>query len=239
MKIYFQKVGQGPNLILLHGWGMDVSTWWPVVDLLKQNFTLWLLDLPGFGRSDTPKGTWTVEDYADEMANFIKENKIKKTVLLGHSFGGSVAIKTASKYPNLISKLILEASSGIRPKLTLLNRLSSAVAKTIKLLPNLLNIKERARNWFYKLIGSDYLTTGTLKKIFIKIIRQDLTSDAKKIPHETLIIWGEKDRAVPLKYGKIIYLLIKNSKLIILEDRGHFLHTQDPERFSYYVKDFI
>ena len=190
MNLYFQKIGKGKDLIMLPGWGHDVSSFWPVVDLLKDNLTLWLLDLPGFGRSDPPPQTWTLENYAEEIAKFIKDQKIKKPVLLGHSFGGSVVIKLTSKYPNLVSKLILEASSGIRPKPTLLNRAYSLIAKTLKLFPNLLNFKERIRNWFYKMIGSDYLTTDLLKKTFQKVIRQDLSEEAKKIDRETLIIWG-------------------------------------------------
>lgn len=238
-QIYFQKVGRGKNLILLHGWGADVSSFWPIVDFLKQNFTLWLLDLPGFGRSDLPKGQWSVEDYADTVAKFIKDHKIKGPVVLGHSFGGSVAIKLAAKYPNLISKLILEASSGIRPKPSLFNRLSIILAKIIKFgLPNLLNVKDRVKNWFYKLTGSDYLTTGVLKKTFVKIIRDDLTLDAQKIPHKTLIIWGEDDFLSPLKLGKKLYQLIKNSKIEILEECNHDPHIKQTEKFVRLVKDF-
>ena len=53
--IYYQRLGQGPDLIMLHGWGNDVSSFWGVTDFLKDDFTLWLIDLPGFGRSDIPK----------------------------------------------------------------------------------------------------------------------------------------------------------------------------------------
>lgn len=237
--IYYQKVGKGKDLILLHGWGADVSSFWPVVDFLKNDFTLWLLDLPGFGRSDPPKQTWSVEDYADTVVKFIRDCKIKGPVVLGHSFGGSVAIKLAAKYPNLISKLILEASSGIRPRFSLSNRFSIILAKIIKFgLPNLLNVKDRLRFRFYKLIGSDYLTTGVLKKTFVKIIRQDLTEDAKKIPHQTLIVWGEDDKTLPLKRGKKLYQLIENSKLEIIEDCGHVPHITQTQKFVNLVKDF-
>ena len=239
MNLYFQKIGEGKDLIMLPGWGHDVSSFWPVVDLLKDNLTLWLLDLPGFGRSDPPPQTWTLENYAEEIAKFIKDQKIKKPVLLGHSFGGSVVIKLTSKYPNLVSKLILEASSGIRPKPTLLNRAYSLIAKTLKLFPNLLNFKERIRNWFYKMIGSDYLTTDLLKKTFQKVIRQDLSEEAKKIDRETLIIWGEDDKTLPLEQGEKLYQLIKNSRLEVLENCGHAPHIKNPYLFTNYVKDFI
>lgn len=240
MQIYFQKVGRGEDLILLHGWGMNVSTWWPVVDLLKEDFTLWLLDLPGFGRSDPPKKAYDTKDYADIIAEFIKNNKIKKPSLLGHSFGGKIAIKLTATYPNLVNKLILVGSSGIKPVPSFRRILIYPLAKIIRyLVPDIFNLKTIIRKKFYRKIESDYENSGLMKNTLLKTIKEDLTEDLKKINNETLIIWGEKDRAVPLKYGKIIYWLIKNSTLVVLEDRGHFLHTHDPERFSYYVKDFI
>lgn len=237
--VYYQKVGKGKDLILLHGWKQDVSTWWPLVDLLKDNFTLWLLDLPGFGKSGNPKKIWGMEEYTNFVAQFIKDNKLKKPAILGHSFGGSVAIKLASNYPELISKIILDASSGIRPKPTLTNRLSKSIAKIIKVLPNIFNSKQLLRTWFYKTIQSDYLEAGDLKETFKKILSQDLTNDAKKIPHETLIIWGENDKTVPLKRGLTLYQLIKNSRIEVMEETGHSPHLKNPILFTNYVKDFI
>lgn len=237
--VYYQKVGKGKDLILLHGWKQDVSTWWPLVDLLKGHFTLWLVDLPGFGKSENPKKIWGMEEYTNFVAQFIKDNKLKKPAVLGHSFGGSVAIKLASNYPYLVSKIILEASSGIRPKPTLKNKLSKSIAKIIKVLPNMFSSKELLRLWFYKTIQSDYLEAGDLKESFKKILTQDLTNDAKKIPHETLIIWGENDKTVPLKRGLTLYHLIKNSQIEVMEETGHTPHLKNSVQFINYVTDFI
>lgn len=238
-KIYYQKVGKGKDLIILHGWKQDVSTWWPLVDLLKDSLTLWLIDLPGFGRSSVPDKAMCLEDYTSIISKFIKENNIKKPAILGHSFGGSVAIKLASKYPDSISKLILEASSGIRLKPTLFNRTAKVIAKLIRVLPNFLQIKRRLRSKFYQAVGSDYLGAGKMKSTFLKIIRQDLTNDARRIPHQTLIIWGEKDKTLPLKLGFILYKLIKNSRIEVIEETGHAPHIKNPALFTNYVKDFI
>ncbi len=237
--VYYQKVGKGKDLILLHGWKQDVSAWWPLVDLLKDHFTLWLLDLPGFGKSENPKKIWGMEEYAAFVSHFIKDHKIKKPAILGHSFGGSVAIKLASSSPELISKIILEGSSGIRPKSSLTNRLSKALSKLIKLLPNLFNNKQLLRFWFYQKIESDYLEAGDLTETFKKIISQDLTNDAKKISHDTLIIWGENDKTVPLKRGLTLYQLIRNSRIEVMEETGHAPHIKNPIQFINYVTDFI
>lgn len=240
LNIYYQRTGRGKNLIMLHGWGQDVSTFWPTLDNLKNNFTLWLIDLPGFGRSDLPKKTYDTKDYAQIISEFIKENKIKKPVILGHSFGGKVAIKLASLYPNLISKLILVGPSGIKPDLSFKNLFIYPLAKIIHyLIPDIFNIKSIVRRKFYSKIESDYANAGLMRDTLLKTLKEDLTSNLAKIETETLLIWGERDRAVPLKYGNRMYQLIKNSKLVILENEGHFLHVHDPERLTYYVKDFV
>ena len=74
-EIYYQKLGSGKDLIMLHGWKQDVSTFHNVSEELKKYFSLWLIDLPGFGRSENPKKDFTVEDYSDIIAEFIKINK--------------------------------------------------------------------------------------------------------------------------------------------------------------------
>ncbi len=238
--IYFQKVGQGKDLILLHGWGLDASSFWPVVDLLKDQFTLWILDLPGHGRSDIPKSAFTITDYKNTVMKFIKELKIQKPIILGHSFGGRVTIKLASENPKILDKIILEDSAGISQKSGIQNELLKVLARGVKhLIPNIFNLKELLRLKLYKTLKSDYLDTGLLKETFKKSINEDLTEDLKKISTEALIIWGENDQTTPLEDGKRMYQLIKNSKLVILEGVGHAPHISDPERFALYVKDFV
>lgn len=240
--IYYQKIGKGKNLILLHGWKQDVSSFWGIVDLLKDQFAVWLIDLPGFGRSDNPKTAFSVSDYAEVIKGFINRLNIKKPTLLGHSVGGRIAIKLAAKNPLLLHRLILEDSAGIRPKRDIPKFIFYVIAKIFKfLVPNIFNLKEKIRIKFYKSLESDYLTAGKLKETFTKVLNEDLTDDLPKIKTNTLIIWGEKDPTLEasLKSGKRMYQLIENSKMAIIENVGHFPHLENPERFAYYVKDFV
>lgn len=238
--IYFQKVGKGRDLIMLHGWGLNSSTFWPSVDFLKDNLALWILDLPGFGRSDKPGKAFDANDYAEIVADFIKVNKIKKPSLLGHSFGGKISIRLTSIYPNLVDKLILVGASGIKPVPSFRRAFIYPLAKIVHyLIPDIFNLKSIIREKFYRKIESDYENAGLMKDTLLKTIQEDLTEQLKKIKNETLIIWGEEDKAVPLRYGKKMYQLIENSKLIVIGGKGHFLHVHDPEGFSSYVKDFV
>lgn len=225
LKIYFQKTGRGKNLIMLHGWGQDVSTFWPVVDLLKDKFTLWLIDLPGFGRSDFPKENFSISDYAKTLAEFIKKNKIKNPVILGHSFGGKIAIKIATLYPKLIDKLILEGSAGIKPKYNFLSSKYHIILWKIR------RFLASRKNY--------YNDSKKTRKLLINALKEDLTEDLKKIEIKTLIIWGEKDKAISIKTGKLIHQLVKNSKLVILPETGHFPHIKSIGQFVYNVKSFL
>lgn len=241
LNIYYQKLGKGQDLILLHGWKQDVSTWWPILDHLKEFYTLWLIDLPGFGRSDLPKKPFNILDYADVVGEFIKKNKINRPVLLGHSLGGRVAIKLACHLRGVkLDKLILESSAGIKPKRDYLKPLIFSLAKFSHLIPNLFNLKEKLTVAFYKSLKSDYLNAGPLKQTLKNILEEDLTDDLGKIETETLLIWGEKDptKEASLRNGKLMYKLIPNSRIEVLEEIGHFPHLENPERFVYYVKDF-
>ncbi|MCL4366619.1 alpha/beta hydrolase [Patescibacteria group bacterium] len=238
--IFYQKVGLGPNLIMLHGWSQDLSSFFSVVDLLKSDFTLWLIDLPGFGRSTLPQKPFTVADYAEIIAQLIAKEHLYKSHLLGHSLGGRIAIKIAANHPQLINKLILEDSAGIKPQQDLVKPLLFLGAKFFNLvIPNIFNFKNKMRQSFYQSLEADYLTAGAMKPTLKNILAEDLTNNLAKIKNETLIIWGEKDRAVSLKDGKKMYQLIPNCRLEVFEETGHFPHLEKPELFAQFLKDFL
>lgn len=238
--IYYQKLGKGPDLIMLHGWGNDVSSFWGVGQLLKDKFTIYLIDLPGFGRSDIPKKAFNIMDYAGIIKSFIEAQNLKKPFLLGHSLGGRTGIKLASENPEILGKLILEASAGIKPKRDLYKTTVYPLAKLAKFIPNILNIKEKLRYIFYKSLESDYLKAGGMKQTLANILEEDLTDDLSKIKTETLLIWGEKDptKEASLKNGKKMYQLIKNCRIEVLDNVGHFPHLEQPKKFAQLVKDF-
>ncbi|MFH1565662.1 MAG: alpha/beta hydrolase, partial [bacterium] len=116
-EIYYEKWSGGKEgvIIFLHGWPGDSSKFESLAKLLKSRFTLYALDLPGWGKT-LLKRTYNLEDYAKDVVSFIKVKKIKNPVIVGHSFGGRVGIKIAANYPEIPSKLFLIASAGIERK---------------------------------------------------------------------------------------------------------------------------
>lgn len=167
-------------------------------------------------------------------------NNISKPSLLGHSLGGNIAIKLAGENERLIDKLVLESSSGIRPKKGIGRIIFFILAKIFHyLFPNIVSIKDKIRRRFYWKLESDYLNAGNIKNTLVNILSEDLTSYLPKIKNPTLVIWGENDQQVKLRYGKLMYQKIPNSRLEIIEDIGHFPHIENPQRFLYFIVDFL
>lgn len=241
-QIYYQKLGTGPDLIMLHGWMHDVSTFWEVSGELKKDFTLWLIDLPGFGRSGMIRDAYSVNDYAEIVKGFIEVNGLKKPHLLGHSLGGRVSIKLTSKYKDLIGKLILEDAAGIKPTAGITKKVMYPVSKLIKIVvPDLFNFKSKLRSKIYESLGSDYLNAGKLKKTLTGILSEDQLLEIPKIQNNTLVLWGENDNLAEtsVKNAKTMYRLIKNSRLEFIENAGHIPHLENPSMFIYWVKEFL
>ena len=116
--------GRGePPILLLHGWGHHLGVLQPLGELLAEFREVHLLDLPGHGKSGTPEEVWCMEDFAERVIQYLRKNEIEQVDLIGHSFGGKTGIKLASKNPELVRKLVLINSSGLKPIRTLKKRI--------------------------------------------------------------------------------------------------------------------
>jgi len=243
LKINYEEKGAGETLLLLHGWENNLTIWNEITPLLN-NYRVVRLDLPGFGKSDLPPKAWNVSDYAEFLNRFLEKLNISKTIIIGHSFGGRIAIKFSVLYPEKVSKLILVDSGGIRLK-TPKKFIAFTLAKLGKIffcLPLIKVQRDKIREKFYKTIkAEDYfnISSPIIKNSFVKIINEDLRIEAKKIKSETLIIWGEKDNETSLKDAFVFHGLIKDSKLKIIKDAGHFPFLDKKEEFLNILRGFI
>ena len=115
MDIFYKTAGKGRSLLILHGWGASSLSWMKIIeDLAVNGFEVIVPDLPGFGKTPDPKEPWTSENYADFLLKFIKAIDINDFYLLGHSFGGGLALILASGHKTKISKLILCDAAVVR-----------------------------------------------------------------------------------------------------------------------------
>jgi len=233
-----------PQLIILPGWDGTKKTWENFINLAQKDFEVSCLELPCFGDEPCPNEIWGVENYAEFVKQKIKNLNLIKPIILGHSFGGQVAVYLAATSPELISRLILSGAAAIRPKLNLKRFIFGLLAKIGKIffsLPLIKNFTAPARKLLYKLADSPDFgqISGIKREICKKVVRQDLTEELKKIKTQTLVVWGDLDSYVPLKTGKKIAALIPGSRLEIVSGGKHGLHLQMTEKLYSIIKKFL
>jgi len=232
-------------VLILHGWGGSSDSWVRVQEkLFESGYPVICPDLPGFGKSITPLETWGVQDYSKFVFNFSKELGLKRFFIIAHSFGGRIAIKFSISHPEMVEKMILCDAAGIKPKPGIETKVIFQIAKigNAVLSPRyLIRIKDRLRNVFYVFLRQrDYTKANeTMKEIIKKVLLEDLFPDLLKIKIKTLVVWGEKDKIVPLKYGRIFHKEIKNSKILIFPKIGHSPHLECPQKLSKAIIEFF
>lgn len=224
-------------MVFLHGWGLSSKIFEPIIYQLKNDFEVYSLDLPGFGSSPINK-PMVLKNYADFVYEFFKKNKIERPIVIGHSFGGAVAVKLALLYPESVSKIILAGASAIRQpdtKIKILRKTSEFFSPLIPKKIRMIILK------ILKLEKSDYaaIQNPLLKETFKNIINENLAPFLNSVKVPTLIIWGENDTETPLKEGKLIAKSIPGARLEVIKNTGHFLFLEKPDKFIKLVKEFV
>jgi pimeloyl-ACP methyl ester carboxylesterase len=243
LDIFYRQEGQGPPLILLHGWGRSGEVFSTLQSILARNFCVFALDLPGFGQSPLPEKIWGVKEYARLVAVFCRRLGLKKFSLLGHSFGGRIALQLAARKPQKVEKLVLTGVPVLR-KTGFKRTLFWLVAKfsnLILFLPPLCFLKNPLRRLFYFLIKEhDYQRArGQLRKIFKKVIRHRPKKALGRIKVPTLVIWGSKDQVTPLENARFLKEKIKSSRLKVVANASHKLPYEEPIKFSQKIISFL
>jgi pimeloyl-ACP methyl ester carboxylesterase len=242
-------MGQKPLIIILPGWGGTHETWREfMVEAAKQDVDTHCIDLPCFGDAPCPDRAWGVEDYMMYVVSAVEVLKEKMParpfVLLGHSFGGQVAVITAAKHANLFSGLILSGAAIFRPDRTVKRTFFAIVAKTGKWifrLPLLERIGGTARKILYQAAHSpDYANTSGIKRdIFKKVIRQDVSLYLPSIRTKTLILWGKKDAYVSVHDSKRIKDLLPHALIHVFPNAGHGLHLNRSKDMIVVIKEYL
>ena len=243
IKINYIDEGLGTNILLLHGWGANIKTMEPIINMLKSRCRVVALDLPGFGESDLPLYAWNSYDYADVVKKFIDELSLKDIILIGHSHGGRISIILSSMYQNLVRKLILIDSAGIKPKRTLKYYYKVYKYKLLKKLCRAMYKNNPSKlNDFYKKYGSDdYKSANSeiMRKTLVKVLHDKIEAHLPNIKSPTLIIWGNEDKDTPVYMAKKLNKKISDSGLVVLEGAKHYSYLDNFYRFKLVVEAFL
>ena len=226
-----ERFGNGKDVVLfLHGWGQSVTSLTSLAEILADRaqgkLTCLVTEFPGFGTTPIPDGVWGLNEYCEWVHSILVSEGIKSAAVVGHSFGGKVAVALSAKHKNLIKKLVLIGASGLRPRISfrkaIRNRFISLLRSLLKRVDSLFGTA-LFRTWFVPRFASrDYLQSGLMKDIFVKTVNQSVEGEASSVTAQTLLLWGERDEESPLSVGERFRSLMSNARLVVLPHRGHF-----------------
>ena len=230
--VNYIQYGRGKDIVLLHGWGQNIEMMQFLGDPLSNSYRITILDFPGFGESEEPQEVWNITDYANMLHELLTKLKIENPTLIGHSFGGRVAIRYAAQYP--VEKLVLFGSPCVITKKK--QPLKVKALKAAKKLPGMKKIAEIAKNY----IGSrDYKAASPMmRNILVQVVNEDLSDYAKKITAPTLLIWGEYDSEAPLEDAKLLEKLLEDGALIVLPGT-HYAYLENLQQVIHIIFKFM
>ena len=235
ININYKYIDNNSNdtLVFLHGWGQNIQMMEPLANRFINKFNIVIIDLPGFGKSEEPKEVWSIYDYSSLVHDLINELKINNPILIGHSFGGKIALVYASLYE--IKKLVVFGSPFCKEIKEL--PLKTKIYKFVKKTP-VLNILAKP---LANMIGStDYKnSSGIMRSIMVKHVNLDVIEDVKKINAPTLIIWGDKDEAVNVNRAYELEKLIKDSGVVIYENATHYAYLERLNEVAIVLNSFF
>lgn len=239
----YRSSGKGPVVLILHGWGDEAKSWKKVSEHLSKHYQVLIPDLPGFGGTDVPATAWGLTDYAGFVQEFLSkiEAPSKVHAIIGHSNGGAIAIRGLRMGALSSDKLVLLASAGVRSEYKGRKKAIRLVAKAGKAMTKPLpeKVTSRLRRRLYTTIGSDMLIAEHMQETFKRVVNDDVQVDAKQVATPALLLYGDKDVATPLRYGRKLQAALPHATLSVVEDAEHFLHNDQFEFVMKKTEEFI
>ena len=219
-------------IVILHGWVVDSqveSKWSQLIAQLKtQGYEVHFLLIPGL--SAPLAAEWTISDYCLWLESELKKMGAQSVVLIGHSFGGHLAISFTHRFPEKVQRLVLIDSSGLRNH-SLLANFKRSLFKSMAKMGKFFTANQQARKLLYKLAReSDYESASpNLRATMSNIVNHEVIQEAGTITCPVLILWGENDQVTPLPIGKQLHQLIPQSQLQVIFQARHsppYTHSQ-------------
>lgn len=242
MLAHYERAGKGPVLLILPGWADTSRSWIALQTDLRKSYDVIILDMPGFGGSQAPSTAWGLAEYSGFVRQFIQKlNPGPIHAIIGHSNGGSIAIKLLSGNLLEADRLVLIASAGIRDRQKGRKGALYLAAKTGKALtaPLPRSVRQGLRARLYRQAGSDLLVAEHMQDTFKKIVAEDMQAAAPSVQVPALLLYGTEDKDTPPSFGERYAGLIPSSKLVMIPGAGHFVHVDEPAAVNKNLLEFL
>ena len=262
--VSYVKAGSGPLLLLIHGIAGSVENWQEVIEPLAQRHTVVAPSLPGHGRSAPGAGDYSLGALAAGLRDLLVALGYERVTLVGHSLGGGIAMQFAYQFPEITERLALVSSGGLGPEVSAVLRaaalpgaglfigvtatvgstVGSKVARGLAVvgLRPTIDVAEVARG-YASLVDHDrraaFLSTlrGVVGTGGQRVSARDRFYLAEGMP--VLIIWGARDRIIPVRHGEEAHAAIPGSRLEVFDNVGHLPQLEAPGRFITALEQFI
>ena len=246
--IFAEDVGSGTSLVLVHGFLGSSDMWAPQIEFFKDDFRVIAPALPGFGKSNAINSCDSIECMAKAILNLLEKKEIKNFNLLGHSMGGMIVQEIAKIAGEKILKLICY---GTGPRGNIPGRFETIDQSREKLKINGLDVTAHriAKTWFIEEDKSKYfyLCDEAGKQTSIEAADNGLVAmnnwsgieNLKNIKNETLIVWGDQDKAYNFNQVETLNDNIPNSNLKVIKGCSHNVHLEKPKEFNAVVEEFL
>ncbi|MEX1107086.1 MAG: alpha/beta fold hydrolase [Ilumatobacteraceae bacterium] len=262
--VSYRRAGGGEVVLLIHGLAGSSRTWRDVQPALSSSFDVIAPDLLGHGESAKPLGDYSLGAFASGMRDFLAVLDVPSATIVGHSFGGGVAMQLAYQHPELCDRLVLVGSGGLGREVSWLLRsvtlpgaehlmplvfpkpvadLGGAVGRVL----SGLGVRSPRLAEMWRSYSS--LAGAPNRKAFVRTIRTVIEPGGQMVSAldrlymaahlPTLIVWGERDDIIPVAHGRHAHEAIPGSRLVVMEGVGHFPHLEAPAEFLDVLTDFL
>jgi pimeloyl-ACP methyl ester carboxylesterase len=251
LRVGYERAGQGPPVVLLHGYvGDGATTWRGQLEGLSDRFTVVAWDMPGAGRSSDPPESFGLEGYADCLAGFIGRLGLERPHVVGLSLGGAFALELYRRHPGVPATLVLASAyagwGGSLPAEVGSQRLRQALALSElsgeefvrTLLPTMFSegtAPEAVAAFGESMLGFHPAGFRAMARASAGNVRDVLG----RIEVPTLLVYGDNDVRAPLAIGEDLHAAIPGSRLVVLPGVGHVCNVEAPDEFNRVVRDFL
>jgi pimeloyl-ACP methyl ester carboxylesterase len=256
-EVTYRIGGEGPVLVLLHGIAGSSTTWRDVMPALARSYTVIAPDLLGHGKSAKPRGDYSLGAYASGVRDLLVALGHERATVIGHSLGGGVAMQFAYQFPERVERLALVSSGGLGREVHAMLRAASlpGAEYVLPLLcaPFVRTMGDAAGQLLGKVgmrpradveeIWVGFRSLGSLdaRQAFLHTVRSMIDPGGQRISATdrlylaehvpTLVVWGDRDRIIPVEHAHAAVDLIPGCRLVTLAGAGHFPHRDQPRRF--------
>jgi pimeloyl-ACP methyl ester carboxylesterase len=250
-RVAYRAAGSGAPLVLLHGGLVDSRAWRREIEAFSAEFQVIAWDAPGCGRSSDPPADVTLDDYADTVAALLDTLDVGPAHVLGHSFGGGLALAVYERHARLVRSLILESAyagwSGSLPPEEVEERRQRAER----------NARRPTEEWIDEFLATLFDETTPrhlvdetreimldtrpqgLLPMLNAFAQADLTGTLERVAVPTLLLYGEKDKRARRPVAEAMAAAIPTSRLVFLPGAGHDVHVEAPDAFDDEIRSFL